>query len=289
MNPADLIAYESRVRVRYGWIAFAAAVLIVGSQLLQLSGVHTSVNELTLTLITVNKRFPIDLVGAVLNAIGYIALALLLAFLAKISGLRNPEYRSFIGKLAYAGAGVSALCSLVYWVILSEKAHTFVNTGLQSYPQARALMSGWGIVAPQILGELGALMLAAAVIWIALNAMRVGLLFKPMGYAGVFAGALILFPIGAIVPVVQGAWLASVALLVGGRWPAAEPAAWDAGMAVPWAMTASQLSRQQAAAARRAARSGNAAVATNAGAVVDAEDSDARTRSNTPKRKRKKR
>ena len=50
MPVADQLQYEYRVRMRYAVIAFCAALLIVGSQLINLSGVHAPVNELTLDM-----------------------------------------------------------------------------------------------------------------------------------------------------------------------------------------------------------------------------------------------
>jgi hypothetical protein len=81
--------------------------------------------------------------------------------------------------------------------------------------------------------ELGALLMAAGFIWTALNAMKVGLLPRAMGYAGVLAGALIIFAIGPISFVVQGAWLVCAAVLISGRW-INDPPAWSEGIAIPW-------------------------------------------------------
>ena len=96
MNAAEQVQYESRVRMRYAVIAFLAALLIVGSQLIQLSGTHTNVDELTLDLITVHKRFPIDLLGAIVNSLGLFALLAALNWLHVISRARTPEIRGFI-------------------------------------------------------------------------------------------------------------------------------------------------------------------------------------------------
>jgi hypothetical protein len=291
---SDQAAYESPLRLRYAACAFAAAVLIVASQLVQLSGTHTSTSELTLTLITINKRFPLDLVGAVVDSIGLLTLAVLLRWINQISAARNPAFRSFIGKIVIGGAVVSSICAIVYWVGLSSKAHDFVTSGTQSYPQARHLMSGWGVVAPQILGELGSLLLTAGIIWISLNAMRVGLLTRLVGYVGVFAGALVLFPIGALVPIVQGFWLAAVAVIIAGRWPSGDPPAWQSGIAIPWPPGAG-AQRQAAARQQRPPRGargkgrGQGAPAPTPAVIEIGETDPIRSRANTPKRKRKRR
>jgi hypothetical protein len=55
-----------------------------------------------------------------------------------------------------------------------------------------------------------------------------------VGYVGIVAGALYLFPIQGLVPVVQGFWLGAVAVTLARRWPSGDPPAWDSGVAVPW-------------------------------------------------------
>ena len=74
------------------------------------------------------------------------------------------------------------------------------------------------LLALQIGAQLGSLLLAVAVVLIALQSMRVGLLPRPLGYVGIFAGALILFPV-FVVPIVQMGWLLAVGYLFTGRWP----------------------------------------------------------------------
>ena len=102
MNAAEQVQYESQVRMRYAVIAFLAALLIVGSQLIQLSGTHTNVDELTLDLITVHKRFPIDLLGAIVNSLGLFALLALLNWLHRSPVRARP-------RSAASSAGSSSL------------------------------------------------------------------------------------------------------------------------------------------------------------------------------------
>src|SRR5437588_4168859 len=76
-----------------------------------------------------------------------------------------------------------------------------------------------------------------------LNARRVGLLTRFMGYLGIFTGVLVLFPIGSPVPVVQGFWLIALGTLLYGRWPTGMPPSWRSGRAEPW--PSSQQLREQ--------------------------------------------
>jgi hypothetical protein len=234
INPATQIQYESGVRLRYAILLFAAAILTVSAELIQAIGIHTNVSELTLDLITIHKRFPIDIIGAALTACGLIALALALNWLGKSSRAREPTMRSWFGYLVIVGAGMSAIAAVCYQVAVAIQSNKFVTTGLQSYPEANHLTGGGWLVGFPLAAQLGSILLAAGFIFTALNAMRVGLVTKWIGYGGVLAGALVLFPVGAIVPLVQAFWMLACALLISGRNPSGDLPAWEQGISIPW-------------------------------------------------------
>jgi hypothetical protein len=149
----------------------------------------------------------------------------------------------------------------------------------------------------------GELLLAVSFVLISMQAMRVGLLTRFMGYLGVFAGVLVLFPIGSPVPVVQGFWLVALGVIFAGRWPAGQPPAWEAGVAMPWAPAgqprggggggAARAGRERASTGgtRRTSTADVITVTETAAPAAGAEDAAAagRTRATTPKRKRKRR
>lgn len=234
MTVAEQVQYESGVRMRYAVIAFGAALLLVASQLINLSGVHSPVNELTLDLIAASQRSTLDIFGAVVDMLGLVSVGVLLYWLQIVTRARRPEMKTFVRWLVVAGAGLTAVMAITYTVIVAHKAHTFVTTGNQSYPEADHLTSSGLVVALPLLLELGTLLLAIGVILTSLSAMRVGLVTRMVGYVGVVAGALFMFPIGILVPFVQGFWLASIAVILAARWPSGELPAWESGEAVPW-------------------------------------------------------
>lgn len=311
MNGSEQVQYESRVRMRYAVVAFVAAILIVGSQFIQLTGAHTNVDELTLDLLVAHKRFPIDLIGAIIDFGGLLALAVMLGWLHQISSARNPQIRPFVRWLAVVGAVLAGATAIGYEAVIAAKANEFATTGAQTYLEAKRLTSGGAIAALPLLAELGSLLLTIGIVWISLNAMRVGLLTRMLGYVGAFAGALVLFPIGEIVPIVQGFWLVALSVLFAARWPSGNPPAWETGVAVPWAPVgqprdgAAPPPRQPGGRRRRfAERDAIMAAATGGGtresggpAAGDVTPSSGttesaasgRTRANTPKRKRKRR
>lgn len=297
MNGTEQQEYESHVGLRYAVIAGIAGLLLVLSAIIQLSGPHTNVDELTLDLITAHRRFPLDLVGAAVDAVGLGALAITLNWLHGIARARNPGIRGFIRWLSISGAVLSGVMAVAYAIVIAIKAKDFVNTGDQTYMQANALTTGGLIVALPLLAQLGSLLLTAGFIWTSLSALKVGLLTRFMGYLGVFAGALVLFPIGSPVPVVQGFWLVALAMLFARRWPTGLPPAWESGTAVPWGPLGQPrdgATRQGAGRPQRPRRGQPAIPApapapTPAAVVPDPAEAGGRTRSSTPKRKRKRR
>jgi hypothetical protein len=298
------VAWEEQVKPRQAVIASAAAVLLVGAAAIQISGPHTKVNELTLDLITSHKRFPLDLIGAVVNGLGLAALAATLVFLFRISSARKDNLRGFIRWLALGGGIVAGLSGIAYAAIIAGKSSTFVSHGEQTFVQANHLTGTGPLLALPFLGQAAALVLAVGFVLISLNAMRVGLLTRFMGYLGIFTGVLVLFPIGSPVPVVQAFWLLALAYLLTNRWPSGVPAAWRSGQAEPWPTAAEQREQRDRAAGRPPRGGGaakpprNAKPAPGAGRpkvsrqeleqTADGAQAE-RTRATTPKRKRKKR
>src|ERR1700756_5000894 len=100
---ADQLAYESRVKLRQALLAAAAGILLVAAAAVQITGIHTKVDELTLDLITEHKRFPLDLIGAIVSAVGLAALAGTLSYLFGVSRARNQEIQPWIRWLAVVG------------------------------------------------------------------------------------------------------------------------------------------------------------------------------------------
>ena len=309
MNAAEELAYESRVRTRQVALAALAGVLIVGAAIIQLSGTHTKVEELTLDLITEHKRFPLDLIGSIINSFGLVALVATLVYVFRISRARNPEIQDYIRWLVLVGGLLSAISAVIYAIVISTKADDFVSHGTQTYQQANALTSGGVLVALPLVAQLASLLLTAGFVWVSLSAMRVGLLTRFMGYLGIFAGVLVLFPIGSPVPVVQGFWLLALAYLLSGRWPSGLPASWSSGEIERWPTSAEQREQRATAGApgakparasekpaRPAAKSGKSGKPAQPAPVPDDGEVDgagaqngARTRAGTPKRKRKRR
>jgi hypothetical protein len=286
----DPVGYESRVRTRQAAIAGAAGICLFAAAVVQAVGPQPKVTELTVELITTNQRVGLEIVGGIINALGLLGLALTLSFLFKAAKARRPESASASRISAVVGGALAAVGGVAYAVVLSIKAHDFVNQGSQTYLQANHLVSNAAVAGLQYAGLVGSLLLAMAFVLVAMNAMRVGLLTKFLGYLGMVAAAASLFLIGsAPALLVEVFWLLAVAYLLSGRWPGGDPPAWVTGQAEPWP-TAAEVREQRQRASGKAAPAGRPGrgqpPAPRAQPPVKAEGT---TRATTPKRKRKRR
>jgi hypothetical protein len=234
MQPEERLEYEARVRNRQVVLAAAAGILLMIAVLIQLGGPHVTVSEQTLGLVTEDKRFARDVIGAVANALGSFALAWTLGYLFGATRARDPNVRpAFIGIFAVAGGVISGISVVVYVVGYGLAAHHFVTHGSQTYPEAHALLTQAYLLVPQLGNDLGLLLVAVSLVLVSLNAMRVGLLTRFMGYLGILAGILTILPLVPI-PIVEAYWLLALAYLMSGRWPSGVPPAWSTGRAERW-------------------------------------------------------
>ena len=287
MSTEERLAYEARVSKRQAGLAAAAGILLIAGVAIQLGGPHVSVDEKTLGLITENKRFTRDLLGSVATGLSLIAVGGTLHFLWGAARAREPNLRpSFMGKLALAGGVIEGVCVVVYVIGFGAAASDFVSHGSQTYPQAQTLLGRASLLAPQLGNYLGLFLLAIGLVLVSLNAMRVGLLTRFLGYLGIIGGVLTIIPLVPI-PIVEAYWLLALAYLLSGRWPSGVPPAWSSGKAEPWPSN-QQLRAARGQPAGRDARPKPSArpAPETAGASVPATGG---TRSTTPKRKRKRR
>ena len=279
VSATEQLSYEARVRPRQAAVAAAAGALLVISAALQLAGPHTSVSEITLGLIVEKKRFGLDLIGAVVQAGGWLAVAWTLIFLLRATRARDPQVPPYIRYIVLIGAPVTAIGIVGYIAGYGIQANHF--NGVQTYPQANHLLSAPLLALFQVMDYAGELMLAVSFVLVSLQAMRAGLLTRFSGYLGIIAGVLVLFVITPV-PIVQAYWLIGLGLLFAGRWPSGTPPAWETGRVERW--PSSQELREQ----RMRERNGGGR-AKPAREAVAAASAPRPTRATTPKRKRKRR
>jgi hypothetical protein len=298
MAPHEQHARELRLRLPYAVIAGVGGIALFAAAALTAVGPQPKVSELTLELIVTNKRVALEVAGAVINGLGLVALGLTLNFVGRAAQERRPQMTQAPRLTALAGGAIGAVGGIAYGIAIAIKAHQFVTSaGALSYVQANSLVGGGTLAVLQYLGLVGSLLLAIAFVLVSLNAMRVGLLTRFLGYLGMVAAAASLLLIGsAPALLVEVFWLLAIAYLLSGRWTSGEPESWAKGEAVPWPSSAEMREQRQRAGGARGSARGNARAKPQRRTPAKPASPDSepattvvRTRASTPKRKRKRR
>jgi hypothetical protein len=174
--------------------------------------------------------------GSTLVAIAIGMLTLILLLLLDATRFRRPETWSYAGPLVIGGGIAVAVVSLAHQVVTAIETHSFaVGHDFSNHAVEQALTKGTANSIIDYVDLLAGLSLAAGMIAVMINALRVGLVPRWMGFLGMLAAILIFLPIGgAELQLVPAFWIVMMGILYGGRWPGGEPPAWKAGEAVPW-------------------------------------------------------
>jgi hypothetical protein len=216
--------------------------------------------------------------GGVLAAIAIAAITLILLLLLDATRFRRPNSWSAGRPLVIFGGVSLVLLSIGHQVISAIETHSFaVGHDFSAHGVDQALTTSAPDMIVQYLDLLAGLSLAAGMIGVMLNALRVGLIPRWMSFLGMFTAVLIFAPIGgATLEVVPAFWMVMMGILFVGKWPNGEPPAWAAGKAVPWPSQAEL----------RAARRGDGKVALAAG-FTDVAPEPAPPAGSSRKRRRK--
>lgn len=285
MATNDLLEAEARERPRVAVLAALAAVLTLISPLIVRIAVGGEApdNRLTAAILQADHRTAV-LLSAAASVLGLLLITAVLDFLLRSTRARFPQLPPFIRPLLLVGGLGLAVFSGVLQVVSTIRIEHFATEGTQTWEELEAIRS-YGALA--IVGIVAQFSFAFGFIMVALNAMRVGLLSRFMGYLGVFSAVMFVLPIIPL-PVVQTFWLLGLAFLFWGANKARVPPAWALGEAVPWP-TAAEVREQRVRAAE--SRRGGGAPAPEPAEVETVEDADAASTASAgaARRKRKKR
>jgi hypothetical protein len=171
------------------------------------------------------------LASSVVSALGALALAAAITYLALATRFRRPQLPTIVIWLPAVGAVCQALSTVLATLGTNDTIKTFLS-GPRTLDAAQDIGAGGLTTLAQILSA-GTLALALGIVLIAINAMRVGLVTKFVGIIGIFAGALLVLPLNPL-PVILTLWLLLLGVLFLGRWPGGTPPAWRTGQAEPW-------------------------------------------------------
>ena len=185
--------------------------------------------------------------------VGWIGVAWSVGFLGVATRARSPVFRKFIVYIPIVGGVVLAISVLMSQLGSLQVVSDFLDS--DRTVKAATDADNSLIVYARLLYQLGTLALAVGLVLVTLNAMRVGLLTRMLGYIGIASGAMmVLFPL----PIVQIFWLGAFGFVLLGRWPGGELPAWGTGEAVPWPTPERPPPRQRRGAPAPAPESGPA-------------------------------
>jgi len=226
------------------WARPAAVAAIVAAPRYLLSITFDRGSDVPPSALETDRYREIDAAGgevfaaAGVRAIAYLCLAAALLYLFRATQARSDRVSGVMVGFAFIGPVLLAVQGLVAVVARRGIASDFVaqaGAGGDVYTLLRDLIDdstahsmALSMLFPAILGML------IAMVYISLQAMRVGLLTRFLGTLGMALGAsLILVPFGMALLLIA-LWFLWLGLLFLDRTPGPRPPAWAAGVAIPW-------------------------------------------------------
>ncbi|MDQ3648195.1 MAG: DUF4386 family protein [Actinomycetota bacterium] len=183
-----------------------------------------------------DRQQGVFLTTAVIQALGLLLVAGVLAYLFRVVKYRRPELPSAALVLGLLGPVLLAVAGILDVLERLDNADEFLRSGVQNEKRADDLLvdrTGFTLG----VGLAGTLALSFALIAMSLAAMRAGVVGRFLGFIGVILGALYLIGqvISAFAPlVIQFFWLGAMAALFLDRWPGGRGPAWASGEPEPW-------------------------------------------------------
>jgi hypothetical protein len=230
------------------------------------------------------------ILGSVIVAAGFFALAFVLHFLFGVIRFRRPESMNAAGYIVLylpPLLGVASVANEVAQAILAHRylkpTHSHTNHAADQALGHAPVTIGLATIT-FILG----IALVVGIGSVSLNAMRTGIFTRGLAYVGMAVGVLIVLGFGPVGQVVPGLWLMSLGVLLHGQWPKGDPPAWEAGVSVPWQTVYEEMDeRKKAREARDAGEPEPAAPAVNGDVAPEPRPAPASGASSSARRKRR--
>ena len=210
--------------------------------------------------------------SSVVRGIAYIGFAWAVTFLGQATRARRPELPRLIVYVPLFGALLSAVGSVLGGIGTVVAVSHFLD-GPRTVDAAADVATDSLLLTANLISTLAPLAIAAGLLLVSLNAMRVGLLTRFLGILGMIVAALAVI-LQFVFAFALTFWLLSLGLLFLNTVPGGAPPAWRTGKAEPWP------SQRELAEARRAAA---------AEGQAPEEEPAARAHPSSKKRKRKRR
>ena len=264
MTSDEQLAWEARAGKPAAIAAFGAGLIAFGAWAMYQSAIADREDGTDGFLKAINEDPSTFVTSGILQAIGFLLLIPPLLFLARAIRARRQEFSQTATVLVILGALGFAISTVVQQLVLKSVADDFFpfqipddvsNLSGDAYAEAvdpeKAAEEAIRDDLPPVVSGLGlgaTFALAFAIVMIAMNAMRTGLLSRFMGILGIAMGVMLILPLG-IQPLLQLFWLSALGLLFLGRWPGAgRGPAWETGEPIPWPSAADRLAPPEQAA-----------------------------------------
>jgi hypothetical protein len=203
-------------------------------------------------LVAIDAKPDSYLIAAVGQALNFLALAVVLWYLFRVTRYRRSELPAWLVWLVYLGPLLLAVGSVLMALDRIDAADQFTSggemSGRQGENRAENLLEERDPVSVG-LGTGGTLALAIALVLVSLNAMRAGVLSRFLGIIGIIVGALYVIPVFGGPLIVQIFWLGALGAVFLGYWPGGRGEAWETGTAVHWPSAAERRREALGAAA----------------------------------------
>lgn len=183
-------------------------------------------------LVDFHEELTDQVIAATFRCVGLLLTIVVGLYLYSVVRARNPSVSRLMQRTAVAGPLLVVAATIFGFFALRDVADAFVSSGPRTSDRARDLANDSGLL--QVAGVFDILSRLVFAAWVAaasLEAMRVGLLTRFLGYWGIgAAGALVLLPLGDAMFI---GWLASMGILALGYWPGGRPPAWQSTKPLP--------------------------------------------------------
>jgi hypothetical protein len=237
LAPRDTLERERRWAVPAATAAILAPPLYIAS-LFGVGQLDLPTTDLATEQVRAFAANDSELLGlSTLRALSFVLLCLPLFYLLSAARAREKRLPASMLGFAFVGPILLGAQAILSWIAQSAVSEDFVAmagaggdiyTLLDDLTDESSILSvAESLSLPAYLG------FTVALIYIPLQAMRVGLVTRFFGTLAMALGvATLLFPLLAVMPAML--WFFYLGLLFLGRVPAGRPPAWEAGVAIPW-------------------------------------------------------
>jgi hypothetical protein len=237
MSANRAMEWERRLAAPFAIAAFAAAGLFIAGIVVGQSVVANSAAEL---LREVHENSGVLLLSSSLKAVAIALFAAPLYYLFQAAATRSQVMRRGLVGAVVVGPLFLGAVEIFQWIALDRAATDFATpgggAGIPVGEYAEDLIEDQGAFGvAQGLRFAGVIGFVFALIYTALQAMRVGLLTRFFATLGMALGAALVLLVQALALLALMLWLVWLGLIFLGRVPGGRPPAWDAGSAIPWA------------------------------------------------------